>query len=171
MGSAAQSVGDHAGGGVIALLTLFLATAFPSTDKTSWMRPESFHLVIGMPRGDAVKALEENGWKLKPGDDPNHAVVDYGDDKALTLQFNRDRLHSIRFELFAILPEAHTAFAEEKAFLRRTLGEPKKTIKSKSILIYDRQLPNVMVVLNADPKSETAQRGLGILVVRYFDPR
>jgi hypothetical protein len=29
----------------------------------------------------------------------------------------------------------------------------------------------VMVVLNADPKSANGQKGLGILVVRYYDPR
>jgi hypothetical protein len=156
---------------LIAFVTLLLATAFPSNSKTSWMRPQSFQLTIGMTRSDAVKHLEDSGWKIRPGKDPSQVIVDYSDDKALTLQFRGDRLHSARFELFAILPEAHTAFAEERAFLRRTLGEPKKTIKSKSVLLYDAQLPNVMVVLSADPKSENGQRGLGILVVRYFDPR
>jgi hypothetical protein len=28
-----------------------------------------------------------------------------------------------------------------------------------------------MVVISADPKSENGRRGLGMLVVRYFDPR
>jgi hypothetical protein len=28
----------------------------------------------------------------------------------------------------------------------------------------------VMVVLSADPKSTNGQKGLGILVVRYYDP-
>ena len=44
-------------------------------------------------------------------------------------------------------------------------------MKSKSVLLYDSMLPNVMVVVRADPKSENGQKGLGILVVRYYDPR
>ena len=52
---------------MIALVAILLATAFPSNSKTSWMRPESFQLTIGMPRGDVVKHLEDSGWKIKPG--------------------------------------------------------------------------------------------------------
>jgi hypothetical protein len=150
------------------ILALLLATAFPSSSKTSWMRPESFRLVIGMSRAEATQALAD--WKTKTGDDDNHLIVDYDDDKAVTLEFQRQRLRSIRFELYLFLPDAKTAFDEEKAFLRESLGAPKKS-KSRSVLVYDAQLPNVMVVLNADPKSANGQKGLGILVVRYYDPR
>jgi hypothetical protein len=153
---------------MIALLTLLLATAFPSTSKTSWMRPESFHLTIGMPRADAVKALESNGWKTKPGDATGQLVVDYGEDKSLTLQFQRDRLHSIRFELFTILQDAPKAFEEERTFLRKSLGPPRKT--SKAVVLYDHKLPNIIAVLSADPKSAQAQKGVGMVVVRYYDP-
>ena len=155
---------------MIAVAALLFATAFPSTSKTSWMRPESFHLAIGMQREETVKLLEDRGWKMKQGDDDNHVVIDYDDDKAVTLEFNRDRLRSIRFELYVFLPDAKTAFNEEKAFLRESFGAPKK-MKSKSVLLYDSMLPNVMVVVRADPKSENGQKGLGILVVRYYDPR
>ncbi len=154
---------------MITILILLLATAFPSNSKTSWMRPESFHLVVGMSREEAIQALASLGWKPKNGNDADHLVIDYADDKAVTLQFHRERLRSIRFELFIFLPDAHTAFDEEKAFLRDTLGRPKK-IRSKSVLVYDGTLPNVMVVLSADPKSENGSKGLGILVVRYYDP-
>lgn len=153
---------------MIALVALLLATAFPSTSKTSWMRPQAFHLTIGMTRAAAVKTLESNGWKPKKGDDPQQLVIDYADDKALTLQFARERLTSIRFELFTILQDAPAAFAEERAHLRATLGEPR--MKSKSVLIYDHTLPNVMAVLSADPSSEQAQKGVGMVVVRYYDP-
>jgi hypothetical protein len=152
---------------MIALLALLLATEFPSNSKTSWMRPESFHLAVGMSRAETLQKLE--GWKPKKGDNDNQLVIDYGDDKEVTLQFHHDRLRSIRFELFVFLPDAKTAFAEEKAFLRETLGPPKK-LKSKSVLLYNDTLPNVMVVLSADPKSANGSRGLGILVVRYYDP-
>lgn len=151
------------------LLALLLATAFPSGSKTSWMRPESFHLAVGMSRREAVKAL--SGWKLKKADDGRQLIIDYDDDKAVTLHFHKDRLRSIRFELFVFLPDAPRAFAEERDFLRQTLGEPKRSVKSSSVLVYDSILPNVMVVLAADPNSANGQKGLGILVVRYFDPR
>ena len=75
----------------------------------------------------------------------------------------------MRFEHFAFLQDARAAFEEETGYLRSAFGAPKK-MKTKSIVVYDRVLPNVMVVLSADPKSENGQKGLGLLVVRYFDP-
>jgi hypothetical protein len=153
---------------MIAILALFFATAFPSTSKTSWMNPESFHLKVGMDRVDAVKALESNGWKTKRGDAAGQLVVDYADDKSITLQFHEERLISIRFELFTILQDAPVAFEEERTFLRASLGRPRR--HTKKVIVYDHILPNVMAVLSADPKSEQAQKGVGMLVVRYYDP-
>jgi hypothetical protein len=153
---------------MIAVLALFFATAFPSNSKTSWMRPESFHLTVGMKRAAAVKALESNGWHTRKGDAAGQLVIDYSDDKSLTLQFAGERLTSIRFELFTILQDAPKAFEEERAFLRQSLGKPRQG--TKKILIYDHKLPNVMAILSADPKSEQAQKGVGMVVVRYYDP-
>lgn len=155
---------------ILSLITLFLATSFPSAAKTSWMAPESFRLVIGMSRIEATKALESSGWTVKPGRNDDEAVVDYADDKAMTLEFSRERLHSIRFELFALIPEIRKAFNEQQKLLRKTHGEPKKTVKSKSVVLYDDRLPNIMVVLSDDPKSEYGKKGLGYLAVRYYDP-
>lgn len=150
------------------LFLAVLASIVPA-NKTSWMRPDLFHLIIGMPRAEAVKTLEESGWKTKPGDDKNHLIVDYSDDKSMTLQFRKNRLKAVSFELFALVPEAKRAFVEQKDVLREKFGDARKTLPS--IVIYDDRLPNVMVVLNADPKSEQGRRGLGMLVVRYYDPR
>ena len=156
---------------MIAALALFLAAAaFPSTDKTSWMRPESFHLIVGMTRAEAMRVLDGNGWRPRKESDANRVVIDYADDKTLTLSFERDRLRSIRFELFTVLHDAKYAFAAETAYLRAAFGEPKK-LKSKSIVLYDNALPNVMAVLSNDPKSEQGQKGVGMVVVRYYDPR
>ena len=110
------------------LLALLLATAFPSTSRTSWMRPDSFHLTIGMSRTDALTALEK--WAPKPGKDANEVVVDYSDDKALTLQFRKDRLTSVRFELFVFLPEIRPVFEEKRASLAESLGKPRKATKA-----------------------------------------
>ncbi len=149
------------------LLALLLATAFPSTSRTSWMHPDSFHLTIGMTRTEAMTALEK--WAPKRGKDANEVVVDYSDDKALTLQFRKDRLTSVRFELFVFLPEVRLAFEEKRASLAESLGKPRKA--TKSILIYDNALPNIMVVATDDPKSQHGKQGLGVLAVRYYDPR
>ena len=155
---------------MIALVALWLATAFPSQSATSWMRPDAFHLIVGMPRAAALKQLETNGWKAKKGKSASELIVDYSDDRAMTLHFQKNRLHSIRFELFALVPEARKAFDEEKSFLAGSLGAPKK-LGSKSVVLYDDRLPNVMLVLAADPNSSNGRRGLGMVVVRYFDPR
>lgn len=144
-----------------ALLALLLAiTAPPSTD---WMRLDAFHLTIGMPRAEALGALR--AWNPKQGKDANEIVVDYSGDKALTLEFKKDRLTSVRFELFVLLPQVRKAFEAK----RTTLGEPRKA--TRSVLIYDQALPNVMVVVNDDPKSVQGKKGVGVLAVRYYDPR
>lgn len=146
---------------------LLLATAFPSNSPTSWMRPESFHLAIGMSRAQVTDAM--HAWELKPGANANELVVDYGGDKSLTLEFHNARLASIRFELFTLLPQIRSAFNETRDHLRDTRGKPR--MATSSILIYDNVLPNVMVVVNDDPKTENGKKGLGVLAVRYYDPR
>src|SRR5512142_2247810 len=115
---------------MLTVLALVLATAFPSTSKTSWMRPESFHLTIGMTRAEAVDALQKGGWQPQKGDDAQHMVVDYTPTQSLTLEFRNDRLRSIRFELYSVVNEIGGAFEEEKAFLRKTFGEP-RPVKAK----------------------------------------
>ncbi len=151
------------------LLSLFLANPFPSASKTSWMRPESFHLSIGMTRADTMKKLSDAGWTTKPGKTAAFLVIDYTDADSITLEFRKDRLQAVRFEHFAFLQDARTTFDEEVSYLHETFGAPKK-MKTKSVVVYDRILPNVMVVLSDDPKSENGQKGLGLVVVRYYDP-
>ena len=152
-----------------ALLALLLATSFPSTSQTSWMSPQSFRLVIGMTQAEALKTLESAGWPVKEGRNKEQLVVDYSDDKAMTMEFKRGRLRSIRFELFAMLPQIRVAFLEQKKLLQKAHGSAKKT-NEKSVVIYDDRLPNIMVVLADDPRSEYGQKGIGFLAVRYYDP-
>lgn len=154
---------------MLTVLALLLATAFPSSSKTSWMRPESFHLAIGMTRAETVETLQNGGWKPEKGDDAAHLIVDYSSTQSLTLEFRNDRLRSIRFELYTLLKEIGGAFEEEKAYLRKAFGQP-KAVKVRNVLIYDSMLPNIMAVVTDDPKSANGKRGLGVLVVRYYDP-
>jgi hypothetical protein len=149
---------------MIGFVALLMATAFPSASETAWMRPESFHLEIGMPRAAALKAVDV----YKPVTAGDEATFDYSDARGITLQFRHDRLHAVRFEFFAFLQEVRAAFLEEKAYLHRALGPPKT--ETSSIVIYSDRLPNIMAVLSADPKSEQGRKGIGMLVVRYFDP-
>lgn len=151
------------------LLALLLTIPFPATSKVTWMRPESFRLTVGMSRADSLREIESSGWKVRGESTGDQVVVEYAEDKSITLDFQKDRLTAIRFELYAILPEAHQAFAQEKALLKSLYGEPKK-LRSRSVIVYDNILPNVMVVLSADPTSEHGKRGIGHLVVRYYDP-
>ena len=153
------------------LLSFLLATSFPSSSKTSWMSPQSFRLQIGMKRVDAVGVLDQSGWEVKRGRTNDEIVVDYTGEKALTLEFRRDRLHSIRFELFGMIPDVRAAFEEQKMLLRGQHGEPKKGARARTVVVYDDRLPNIMVVLSDDPASEYGKKGVGYLAVRYYDPR
>lgn len=150
-----------------AILALLLLAGMPSNSRTSWMRPDAFRLTIGMPRAEAMRALEK--WEPKKGRTDNELIVDYTEDKALTLEFREGRLISVRFELVAYLPAIRGAFDEEKLYLLGAHGKPR--MSTKSILIYDNALPNVMVVVNDDPRTEQGKQGLGVLAVRYYDPR
>ncbi len=154
----------------LTFLALLLATAFPSTSQTSWMTPQSFHLAVGMSRADTVTVLSKSGWEMKPGRNEGEYVVDYSDARAMTLEFSKGRLSSLRFELFALLPDIRSAFDEQKSLLKKIHGAPKKRIRSPYVVLYDDRLPNIMVVVSADPQSEYGRKGFGFLAVRYFDP-
>ncbi|HEX2835983.1 MAG TPA: hypothetical protein VHW00_23455 [Thermoanaerobaculia bacterium] len=148
-------------------LLALLLTAFPSSQQTAWMRLESFRLAIGMSRMQTLETLK--AWNPKEGKDRNELVVDYTGEKSITLEFRNERLHSVRFELFVVLPQARVAFEEERQHLLDAIGKPRKA--TPSVLIYDGQLPNLMVVVQDDPKSEQGKKGVGVLAVRYYDPR
>lgn len=155
---------------MLLILAFLLGTAFPSNTSTGWMRPESFRLAIGMSRVDVMKAIKQGGWEPKEGRTPDEVVLDYTGERSVTLEFRKSRLRSVRFELFLTLDKIKPAFEEERAFLRKELGPPRQTLRDGTILLYDDKLPNVMVVLSNDPKSENGRKGIGFLAVRYYDP-
>lgn len=151
-----------------AILFLLLATAFPSNSATSWMEPEAFRLRIGMTRSEASETLRSSGLKTAEGK-AGDLIVEYDDTRTVTLAFQSGRLSSVRFELVDFVPAVSKAFHEQKATLKKRFGPP--TVKaSDKTLIYDRTKPNVFAVLSTDPSTEFGKRGLGFLVVRYFEP-
>jgi hypothetical protein len=154
---------------ILALLIALFAPAFPAAAQTSWMTPGAFHLGVGMKKQKALDVLAGGGWSTKPGKAPNQYIVDYADSKSLTLEFANDRLRSIRFELYAFFPEVKEAFKEQAELLRKQEGPPRK-VKLESVLIYDKRLPNIMVVMSTDRRTEYGRAGVGFLTVRYFEP-
>ena len=155
---------------MLLVLAFLLGTAFPSKTTTGWMRPESFRLAIGMSKMDAMKVIKDGGWEPKEGRTPDEVVLDYTGERSVTLEFRKSRLRSVRFELFLTLDKIKAAFDEERAFLQKELGKPRQSLRDGSILVYDDKLPNVMVVLSNDPKSENGRKGIGFVAVRYYDP-
>ena len=145
------------------LLIAILFAVAPSVSQTSWMRPDAFHLTIGMPKAQAIKVLAEGGVKLRDGDHAGQMIADITETKSITVEFSKERLQSIRFELFTPMEVIGAAFDEEKKYLRESLGAPKAN--SAKLVIYDATLPNVMAVVTTDMK-----QGLATLAVRYFDP-
>jgi hypothetical protein len=155
---------------MLALVLTLLFTAFPSNSATSWMRPDAFHLELGMSRGEAARTLSDSGFQVKAGKKADELYFDYTDSRTVTLHFANDRLWSVRFELFAFLGEVRKAFDEVKTDLRKQRGAPKK-LASKTIVVYDETVPNVMVVVSDDPQSENGRKGIGFLAVRYYAVR
>ncbi len=149
------------------LLALLLSTAFPSTSRTSWMRPDAFHLTIGMPRADVMAALDK--WAPKPGKDADEVIVDYSDGKSLTLQFRKDRLSSVRFELFEFLPEIplrlrRRAHAAGRGAWKTAQGhEVDSDLRQRAAERHGRRRGRSEIA--------TGEAGIGVLAVRYYDPR
>ena len=153
---------------LLALLLLLGSQAFPSQDQTSWMQPDAFRLTLDMKRSVATKMLEDSGWVTRPGKEPGHLIVDYDENRTITLSFANGRLESIRFELVDFIPRLQTAFEEQRRSLEERLGKPDRT--KEDILMYERTEPNVIVVKSTKSDSSFGKQGLGFLTVRYFAP-
>lgn len=151
------------------VLSLFLS-AFPSNSTSSWMQPEAFHLRLNMPKGEVLKALKQRGWRVEKGKQVTQQVLQYDDRKTVTMMFINDRLHSMRFEMIDFFPAVQSGFKEQKATLSKSLGTPSAHFSTDKILVFDKRRPNVHVVLTTDPASDMGKQGIGMLVVRYFDP-
>jgi len=152
---------------LLVLSLLILGQAFPSSDKTSWMQPESFQLSIGMSETEAVRGLEKAGWRTRKGNEAGHLIVDYDESKTMTLTFEAKVLTSIRFELVDFIPEVRKAFSQQRIGLVSRFGEPDRD--TEELLIYEDLSPKVYVVLSTNRDSSFGRQGLGFLSIRYFD--
>lgn len=155
---------------VLALaLSLLAAGVFPSSSKTSWMEPAAFRLEIGMARAEVERRLEESGLTTVPGKYARQLIVHYEEKKTVTLGFVDDRLQSVRFEYVDFIPGVREAHAERVEALKAAHGESGKAVNG-GILLFDKQMPNIMLVLSTRPDDGFGKQGLGFLSVRYYDP-
>jgi hypothetical protein len=115
------------------------------------------------------KTIEESGWDSTPGKYPRQLVIRYSENKTLTLGFVDDRLQSLRFEFVDFIPIVKTAHAERLETLKASLDEAGREV-GEGILLFDKQLPNVMMVISTRPDDSFGRQGLGFLSVRYYDP-
>lgn len=154
------------------LLQFTTSQSFPTTSRTSWMEPDSFHLCIGMTRKAAEETIQRFGWEMTPGKYPRVLVIKYDDTKTVTIQFVDEKLQSIRFEYVGFVPDVRIASEERRAQLERSLGyNGKKQGPDGNILMFDRApAVHIMVVTSTRPDDSFGRQGLGFLAVRYFDP-
>ncbi len=159
------------------MLALVLSMQFlvqggmPAPSVSEWMDPQKFGLCIGMSRADVESAVEHAGLQSKPGKYPRQLVVRYGETRTLMLQFVDDKLQSVRFELVDFIPVVRAAYDERVVAIEKTLGyEAAKKKGDLAVVLYNRESPNVMVVLSTLPKDEFGKQGLGFLAIRWFDP-
>ena len=150
-------------------LALLLATTFPSNSPTGWMQPASFRLQLGMTEKAALERARTLGLEEAPSKEKGVKAFAYGDQRTVVMKFERGKLLSIRFELVDFLPGVRKAFEEQQKLLSARLGPPSQKV-GETVVIYDKTRPNVFVVANIDPASDAGKQGLGMLVVRYFEP-
>lgn len=154
---------------MVTALFLLLFTSNYSTARTSWMTPDAFHLALGMKRDAVMKRLKDDGWKPEKGKEDD-VVLLYDEKRTLTLGFQSERLHSLRFELVDFIPDVKAAFSEREKYLTDHYGEPSRHGSDTTLLNYDHALPNIQLVLSTDRSSSFGVQGLGFVVVRYFNP-
>ncbi|HSN68948.1 MAG TPA: hypothetical protein VLV48_06865 [Thermoanaerobaculia bacterium] len=150
-------------------IALLLGGVAPES-ATGWMEPARLGLAVGMSRATAEKELERRGHTLLPGKEPGHVIVHLSDKRTVTLAFEAATLRSIRFELVGFIPEIRRAFAEAKATLAKTQGDPSRELGNPRVLQYDATSPKIYVFEAADPATSFGKQGLGFLVIRYFEP-
>lgn len=133
------------------------------------MDPAAFQLRVGMSEADATAALRQHGWKTERGKAAGETIVSYEQGRTLTIVAERGKVRSIRFELVGFVPDVQQAFQERQKTLRRELGQPSEHAKG-STLIWEKSAPNVIAVVSTDRTTSYGRQGLGVFVVRYFDP-
>ena len=89
----------------------------------------------------------------------------------MNIQFVEDKLQSMRFEYVGFIPDVKVAYEELLVQLERSLGYKGTKQKSdRTVLLFDRKTPNVMLVLSTSHDDSFGAQGLGFLAARYYEP-
>lgn len=156
---------------LVFVLQFLVQSAAPAASGSDWMTPDRYGICIGMSRGDVEAAVDRAGLRMEAGKYPRQLVVRYAETKTITLQFVDDKLQSVRFELVDFIPVVRRAYEERVGVIEKTLGyEAAKTKGDRAVVTFNRETPNVMVVLSTMPNDDFGKQGLGFLAIRWFDP-
>ncbi|MFA6959008.1 MAG: hypothetical protein WC538_24310 [Thermoanaerobaculia bacterium] len=156
---------------LLVLLQFLMQGGAPAVSSHDWMSPDKLGLCIGMARPDVEAAVERAGLKAEPGKYSRQLVVHYAETRTVTMQFVDDRLQSIRFELVDFIPSVRGAYKERLGAIEKTVGyQAAKQKGDRAVVTFNRETPNVMVVLSTVPDDAFGRQGLGFLAIRWFDP-
>ena len=157
---------------LVVVLRMLTQAAVPAAPPASdWMEPDKLGVCIGMARVDVEAMIDRAGLKAEAGKYPRQLVVHYAETKTVTMQFVDEKLQSIRFELVDFVPAVRSAYDERVAAIEKKAGyKPVATKGDRAIVVFNRESPNVMVVLSTLPDDEFGKQGLGFLAIRWFDP-
>jgi len=155
---------------LVLLLQLSTQAANPEA-ALDWMSPDKLGVCIGMERGDVETTIERAGLKAEPGKYSRQLVVHYSETKTVTMQFVDERLQSIRFELVDFIPAVRGAYQERLGAIEKKFGyEAPQQKGDRAVVMFNRETPNVMIVLSTVPDDAFGRQGLGFLAIRWFDP-
>lgn len=156
---------------LVLALQIAAQAVFPGASNSAWMSPQSFGFEIGMSRPEIEAKISSAGWKSVPGKYPRQLIVQYSDTKTVMLLFVDDKLQSARFELVDFIPNVRSAYEERVAAIEKEVCyEGAKQKGDREVLLFNRESPNVMVVLSTVPNDDFGRQGLGFLAIRWFDP-
>ena len=133
------------------------------------MEPAAFRIRIGMSEHEVRQRFSAASIDLVEGEETGELTAEYEDGKTVTLQFERDRLVSARFELIDFLTVIETHWQELSARLQKRLGPPTLAPDGLHVLIWQEQNPQVMAALSRRRDDGFGKQGLGFAVVRYFE--
>jgi len=156
---------------LVLLIQLSTHGAVPAAAPLDWMSPDKLGVCIGMERADVEATIERAGLKAEPGKYSRQLVLHYAETRTVTMQFVDDRLQSIRFELVDFIPAVRGAYEERPGPIEKRPGYGAPEEKGdRAVVMFNRESPNVMVVLSTVPDDAFGRQGLGFLAIRWFDP-
>lgn len=134
------------------------------------MDPAAFRVAVGMSEREVRERFTAAGVELQAGEEPGELVGNYEDGKTVTIHFRDGRVDSLRFELVDFLPLMTKHWEDVSARLKKKLGAPTTAVPGADVLIWQENRPNVIAALSRRRDDRFGEKGLGFVVIRYFEP-